>query len=107
MSRVRALEVENAVLKARAESAERLLDTLVARLFPNGMPASGPTLVPSAAPAEPSAVTARVKAVCRRYSDNSNRQYSINLQKAQDWAAEGKSEEQIIALLHRGEAVGA
>lgn len=106
MARTADLQIALAKAEARADVLQSTLDRVLAAL-PQGVPAAAVAPAPAATRDEPTPVTAKVRALCRRYSDNSARQFSINLQKAQDWAAEGMTEAQIIARLHRGEELSA
>jgi hypothetical protein len=109
---LRALEVQCAAATARAEAAERTAERLLAtleRLAPAA--ALRPSVVapladaPPAPEASPAALPEELVRLCKRYDDGSARQFAINLRVARAMHAEGKSPEDIMRQIVRGEAV--
>lgn len=105
------LALELAAERARRETLEavnaRLLDTLAA-LAPKGTAAPSSVVIEgnTIEPPEP-ALPPDVAAVCKRYDDQSARQYSINLRVAREMLAAGKTPEVVKRAIIQGEAVSA
>jgi hypothetical protein len=108
MTSRRDLELQLAAATARAEAAERTAERLFATLE---RPAPAAALRPSVvapladAPPAPEAMPEELVRLCKRYDDGSARQFAINLRVARAMHAEGKSPEDIMRQIVRGEAV--
>jgi hypothetical protein len=111
VARTRELETRLAAADARAETLERVNAQLLATLSALAPKGSGaPPLVPVAPLADASskepespALTKLVWDTCEQLAFQDTRQESINRRVARSLAAQGKTEQQIIRALVRGE----